>query len=62
MNSMNKPTNTVANCIATKKKYEQPTIEVVELEQTPMILAGSTGSGSGTAGWGNNLSDDYFDE
>lgn len=59
---MNKPTNTVANYIATQKKYEKPTIEVVELEHSPMLLAGSTGSGNGTAGWGNSLSDDYYDE
>ena len=59
---MNKTTNKIDAVVHTKLEYETPTMEVIELERQPMILAGSTGSSNGTAGWGNSLSDDYYDE
>lgn len=59
---MNKNTNEVGKVVHTKSEYETPTMEVIELERQSMLLAGSKGSGKGTASWGNRLSDDYYDE
>lgn len=36
--------NSVANGVATKKKYVSPEIEVVNLEEQPKLLSSSTGS------------------
>jgi len=55
--------NAVALDVATgKKQYVKPQIEVVELDNQGAILMASTGSGSGTAGWGNGLTDDEWSE
>ena len=43
--------NTVANDVATKKKYVKPEIDVVELDRHQMLLAGSN-FGAGFKGIG----------
>ena len=48
---------TVANGVATKKKYVSPEIKVINLDEQPKLLAASQGGASGTAGWGNGLLD-----
>ena len=52
----------VANGVATRRKYVSPEIEVVNLDEQPKLLSASAGSGSGTAGWGNSLSDGDWEE
>ena len=44
---MNKNTNEVGKVVHTKLEYEKPTMEVIELERQPMILAGSAGQFGG---------------
>ncbi len=54
----------VANGVAIfgeKRKYASPEIEVVNLDEQPKLLSASA-TGSGTAGWGNGLSDDEWEE
>ena len=53
---------TVADVATQRKQYVPPQIEVVELDNQGAILMASTGSGSGTAGWGNSLSGDDYEE
>ena len=36
--------NSVANGVATKKKYVSPEIEVVNLDEQPKLLSASTGA------------------
>ena len=58
MKKTDKTGKTVANDVATKKKYVSPEIEVVNLDEQPKLLSASRGGASGTAGWGNGLLDD----
>lgn len=44
---MNKTTNKIDAVVHTKSEYETPTMEVIELERQPMILAGSAGQFGG---------------
>jgi len=55
----------VANGVATfgeKRKYVSPEIEVINLDEQPKLLSASSGTGNGTAGWGNSLSDGDWEE
>ena len=52
----------VANDVVARRKYVSPEIEVINLDEQPKLLSASTGGASGTAGWGNGLSDDKWDE
>ena len=45
--------NSVANGVATKKKYVSPEIEVVNLDEQPKLLAQSFTGGAGTQGLSN---------
>ena len=46
---------------ANKKPYVKPDFEVINLEDTPKLLAASGNAGaSGTAGFGNSLSNELF--
>jgi hypothetical protein len=45
-----------------KRKYVSPEIEVINLDEQPKLLSASSGTGNGTAGWGNSLSDGDWEE
>ena len=54
---MEKITNKVVKGVTTKKKYVKPDFEVIDLEDTPKLLAGSANAAgvSGTANQGRVL-------
>ena len=54
--------STVADVATQRKHYVPPQIEVVELDNQGAILMASTGGASGTAGWGNSLIGDDYEE
>ncbi len=55
----------VANDVAIvqdKRQYVRPEIEVINLDEQPKLLSASSGTGNGTAGWGNSLTDGDWEE
>ena len=54
--------NAVADVATGKKQYVRPEIEVINLDEQPKLLSASSGTGNGTAGWGNSLTDGDWEE